>query len=85
MVSEEVVKKAMESANQMALSIESESRMQGRHHYKSRFLFLKEKILKDQFHSDTFFPWGNTDKGEKCSQLCIGSDKNYKYVHPMKR
>ena len=85
MVPEDIVRKTLDATTQLALSIETENRMGGRRHYKSRFPFLKEKRLNDQFHSDTFFPSANTNKGETCSQLFVGRDSNYMYVHPMKK
>ena len=81
---EEVVKKTFEATTQMAMSVEAESRDIPRRHYISRFPFLKEKRVNDIFHTDTFFPSVNTNKGETCSQLFIGQATDYMSVYPLK-
>ena len=83
MVPEDIVRKMLDATTQLALSIETDNRMGDRRHYKSRFPFLKEEHLNDQLDSATFFPSANTNKGETCSQLFVGRDSNYMYVHPM--
>ena len=80
-----VVRKTFEATTQMAMNVEAENRTSGRRHYCSRFPFLKEKRVNDVFHSDTFFPNIRSRSGDTCSQLFIGRDMDYMYVHPMKK
>ena len=81
---EDVVRKTFEATTQLSMSVEAENRVIPRDHYKSRFPFLRERRLNDEFHSDTFFPSVNTNKNETCSQLFFGQNSDYMFVQPMK-
>ena len=81
---EDVVRKTFEATTQMAMSVEAENRIVPRQHYKSRFPFLREKRVNDEFHSDTFFPSVTTNKNETCSQIFFGKDSDFMYVKPLK-
>ena len=81
---EDVVRKTFQATTQLAMSIEAENRVVPRDHYKSRFPFLRERRINDEFHSDTFFPSVTTNKNETCSQLFFGKESDYMFVQPMK-
>ena len=81
----DVIRKTFEATTQLAISTEAENRLIGRRHHKSRFPFLREKRLNDDFHSDTFFPTIPTNQGRICSQLFLGKDTDFMYVQPLKR
>ena len=84
MAPEEVVKRTLGSTTQLAMNVEIENRMVGRQHYKSRFPFLREKRLNDDFHTDTYFPSVKTNDGNTCSQMFIGRNTDYMYVNLMR-
>ena len=75
MAPEDVVKKTFDATTQLCMSVEAENRAVGRRHFKSRFPILKEKWLRDVFHSDTFSPDVDTTRGETCSQMFIGKNQ----------
>ena len=81
---EDVVRKTFEATTQLSMSVEAENRVIPRDHYKSRFPFLREQRINDEFHSDTFFPSITTNKNETCSQLFFGKESDYMFVQPMK-
>ena len=66
------------------MNVEIENRAVGRRHYKSRFPFLREKRLNDEFHTDTYFPSVTTNDGNTCSQMFIGRNTDYMHVNLMK-
>ena len=82
---EDVIRKIFEATIQMAMHVDAERRMDGRRHYKSRFPSLREKIVNDVFHSDTFFPTVKSKSGDTCSQIFLGRETDYMSVHPMKK
>ena len=81
----EVIQKTFKATTQYATNVEAENRTIGRRHYKSRFPFLREKRVNDEFHSDTFFPSVHGNDGSTCSQMFIGKDTDYMFVYPMKK
>ena len=81
---EDIVRKTFEATTQLCMSVEAENRVVPRDHYKSRFPFLRERRINDEFHSDTFFPSVTTSKNETCSQLFFGKESDYMFVQPMK-
>ena len=56
MASIEVIAKTFKATTQYTSNIEAENRTIGRRYFNSRFPFLREKRINDEFHSDTFFP-----------------------------
>ena len=80
----DVVRKTIQATTQLAMSVEVENREVGRRHFKSRFPFLRERRLNDEFHTDTFFPSVKTRKGHTCSQLFIGRNTDYMHVNLLK-
>ena len=81
----DVITKTFTATTQYAANIEAGNRTIGRRHYKSRFPFLREKRVNDEFHSDTFFPSVQGNDGSICSQMFIGKDTDYMFVYPMKK
>ena len=81
---EDVIRKTFQATTQLAMSVETENRLVPRKHYKSRFPFLRENRLNEEFHSDTFFPSVPTNQNETCSQLFFGKNSDYMYVQPMR-
>ena len=82
---DDVIRKTFQATTQMAPTVEVENRLIPRQHHKSRFPFLKEKRLNDEFHSDTFFPTVKSNQGHTCSQIFLGKNTDYMSVYPMKR
>ena len=74
---EDVIRKTFEATTQLVTNVEVENRTIGRNHYKSRFPFLREKRLNDEFHTDTFFPSVDTNDGNICSQIFLGKKTDY--------
>ena len=66
------------------MNVEVENRAVGRRHFKSRFPFLREKRLNDEFHTDTYFPSIITNDGNTCSQMFIGRNTDYMHINLMK-
>ena len=81
---EDVIRKTFEATTQLGMNVEIENRSIGRNHYKSRFPFLREKRLNDEFHTDTFFPSESTHDGHTCSQIFLGKNTDYMHVGLMK-
>lgn len=81
---QDVIRKTMDATTQMAMRVEAESRIDPRRHRISRFPFLREKRLNDEFHTDTFFPSVVTSKKETCSQIFLGKKTDYMDVYPLK-
>jgi len=77
---EDVIRKTFEATTQLVSNVEVENRTIGRNHYKSRFPFLREKRLNDEFHTDTFFPSEETNDGNTCSQIFLGKNTDYMHV-----
>ena len=71
MAPEDVIRKTFEATTQLAMSVEAENRLVPRQHYKSRFPSLREKRVKYDFYSDTFFPSVTTNNNETCSQIFL--------------
>jgi len=80
----EVIKRTLDATTQLAINVVVENRSIGRRHYKSRFPFLREKRLNDEFHTDTYFPSLPTNDGNTCSQLFIGRNTDYMHINLMK-
>lgn len=81
---EDVIRKTFDATTQLAMNVEIENRSIGRKHYKSRFPFLREKRLNDEFHTDTYFPSENTNDGNTCSQMFIGRNSDFMRIYLMK-
>ena len=81
---DDVIRKTFGATTQLAMNVEIENRQIGRQHYKSRFPFLREKRLNDEFHTDTFFPSIKTNDGNTCSQIFLGRNTDYMHVGLMK-
>ena len=84
MAPEDVIRKTFEATTQLAMSFEAENRLVPRQHYKFRFPFLREKRVKDDFHSDTFFPSVTTNNNETCSLIFFGRNTDYMFVKPLR-
>ena len=80
----EVIMKTFNATIQLAMNVEVENRMIGQKHFKSRFPFLREKRLNDEFHSDTYYPSVLTNDGNTCSQMFISRNTDYMKVHLLK-
>ena len=82
---EDVIRKTFQSTKQFKMHVEAENKKVGQRHYKSRFPAFKEKRANALFYSDTSSPLEKGADGSTCtSQLFIGKDTDYMYVHPMK-
>ena len=81
---EDVIRKTFEATTQLGMNVEIENRSIGRNYYKSRFPFLREKRLNDEFHTDTFFPSESTNDGNTCSQIFLGKNTDYMHIGLMK-
>jgi len=55
MAPEDIIRKTFDATTQLALSVEVNNRLVPRQHHKSRFPFLREKRIRDEFQTDTFF------------------------------
>ena len=81
---DDVIRKTFDATTQLAMNVEIENRTIGRKHYKSRFPFLREKRLNDEFHTDTYFPSEKTSDGKTCSQMFIGRNTDFMKIYLMK-
>ena len=81
MAPEDVVKNTFEATTYIAENQHVENMMVPRQHKKTRFPFLRENRVNDEFHSDTFFPTVQSNQGHTCSQMFLGKNTDFMYVH----
>uniref|UniRef100_A0A7S2WIU7 Uncharacterized protein n=1 Tax=Eucampia antarctica TaxID=49252 RepID=A0A7S2WIU7_9STRA len=82
---DDLVRKTFQATTQMSMSVEVENIVIPRRHMKSRFSYLREKRINDEFHSDTLFPSVESNEGHTCSHLFLGKGTYYMFVESMKK
>ena len=64
---EDIIKKTLENTTQLAIEVDTDNRSVLRRHYKARFPFFKFSRLRDEFHTDTFFPDARSAQNHTCT------------------
>ena len=82
---DEVVNHDLENTTQLAIEVESHHRSVPRRHYKSRFPFFKHPRLKDEFHTDAFFPSVRSAQNHTCAQTLTGKGTGHWEVFPINK
>ena len=80
---EEIIIRTMEATTNHAIQVKCENQTIPTRHYISRFPFLHEKRLNDQFHT-TLFPTQKLIEGHTCGQIFCGKETDHMEVYPLK-
>ena len=75
--------RALGSTTQLAIDIDSYNRAVPRRHCKCRFPFFKNPRLRDEFHTDYFFPSVRLVQNHACVQTPIEKNTEHWEVCPM--
>ena len=82
---DDIIKKTLENMMQLAIEVDTDNRSVLRQHYKARFPFFKFPRLRDEFHTDIFFPDARSAQNHTCAQIFIGKETDYWEVCLIKR
>ena len=82
---DDIINHALDNATQLAMSIESDNSEMPRRHLKSRFPFFKHPRLRDEFHTDGFYPSVRSAQNQTCARMLTGKNVGYWEGHPMNK
>ena len=77
MTPDDDVNHALDNVTQLDISLESESCDLPRRHHKSRFPLFKHPTLKDEFHTDAFYPSVISVQNHTYAQMFTGKDTGH--------
>ena len=85
MAPEVLVRKTFEATTYLSENVPMENNMVRRQHKKTRFTFLRENRVNDEFHSNTCFPIVQSNQGHTYSRMFLGKNTDFMYVQPLKK